>query len=111
MRIWHQTLIPHLCQKHLCAVWREALGCYHIITQNKQGYRNHPATQEFINYPDQLFDRLLLIREEMLHRGYHPKEIQPAHDTDIPDVGIPDEWQTLEEQKTLLKLKQCKCKI
>lgn len=109
MRIWHEQLIPKLCQKHLCAVWREALGCYKIITEGKKGYINHPATQEFLNYPDQLFDRLALIREEMLRRGYHPKDlpIQP----EMPDAGLPDEWQTLEQQIEILKAKHCKCNI
>ena len=58
MRIWHEQLIPHLCKQHLLACWREALGAYSIITKNKRGYRNHPATQEFIDAPYALWLRL-----------------------------------------------------
>lgn len=58
-------------------MWREGLGCYKIITENKTGYKNHPATQEFIGCPQELYSRLLLVRFEMLSRGYHPKVMPP----------------------------------
>lgn len=110
MRIWHEELIPKLCQKHLCAMWREGLGCYKIITENKKGYRNHPATQEFINCPLALFNRLQKIRSEMLTRGYHPKL--------LPEIGSygfqrskVKQWQSLEQQIEILKAKGCKCKV
>lgn len=107
MRIWHEKLIPHLCQKHICAVWREGLGCYKIVTENKKGYRNHPATQEFINAPKELYERLELIRAEMLKRGYHPKELPEK-----PTVsGHVKEWQSLAEQLAHLKTKGCKCEV
>ncbi len=109
MRIWHEELIPKLCQKHLCAVWREGLGCYKIITENKNGYRNHPATQEFMDCPNFLWLRLHKIREEMLARGYKPKELPSS----VPQVmiGFPKEWQSLEEQVEILKAKGCKCNV
>ncbi|MHA2330232.1 MAG: pyrimidine dimer DNA glycosylase/endonuclease V, partial [Candidatus Hodarchaeales archaeon] len=43
MRIWDISLIEFLCDKHLLAVWREGLGAYSIITNNKKGYSKHPA--------------------------------------------------------------------
>lgn len=109
MRIWHEELIPKLCRQHLLAVWREGLGCYKIITENKKGYRNHPATQEFANSPQALYRRLAIIRVEMLQRGYHPKELPPVP----PYESFEDkkEWQTLDEQITWLKAKGCLCKI
>lgn len=110
MRIWHEKLIPILCQKHLCAVWREGLGCYKIITENKKGYRNHPATKEFEHSPVSLRHRLGLVREEMLKRGYHPKEFDSLP-IFIGKEPAPIEWQTLEEQISVLKAKGCKCNV
>lgn len=109
MRIWHEKLIPRLCQKHLCAVWREGLGCYKIITENKKGYINHPATKEFIECPNFLWLRLQKIRQEMLARGYNPKEL-PSSMPQVTDI-FPREWQTLDEQIQVLKSKGCKCNI
>lgn len=109
MRIWHEKLIPHLCQKHLCACWREALGAYKIITENKKGYRNHPATKEFENGVLSLYTRLNCIREEMIRRGYNPKEL-PNKPADI-HIDYTTPWQTLKEQIKVLKSKGCKCNI
>ena len=108
MRIWHEQLIPKLCQKHLCAMWREGLGCYKIITENKKGYRNHPAVKEFTEAPSKLWVRLFKVRKEMLKRGYHPKEL-PIKYFNFTEVVF--EWQTLEQQIEILKAKKCKCNI
>jgi uncharacterized protein (TIGR02328 family) len=113
MRIWHENLIPRLCRQHLVALWREGLGCYKIITENKKGYSMHPATLEFKDCPDKLYQRLEIIRCEMLKRGYKPKELPPkCQDTN----NEPKEWQTLEQQIERLKEKRsiiinCKCNI
>jgi hypothetical protein len=54
-----------------------------------------------------------LIREEMLKRGYHPKELPPRPaDTTFESI----EWQPLNLQIERLKekrstIKSCKCKI
>lgn len=113
MRIWHEQLIPHLCQKHLCAMWREGLGCYKIITENKKGYRNHPAVKEFENYPGRLLYRLSQVREEMLKRGYHPKELPKIKwiGFEVTYTPVETPWQTLEEQIEILKAKNCKCNV
>lgn len=110
MRIWNEQLIPHLCQKHLCAMWREGLGAYKIIMENKKGYRNHPAVKEFINSPLGLAKRLLYVRKEMLKRGYHPKEISFGL-VEMWDIGEIKPWQTLDEQIEVLKSKGCKCNL
>jgi uncharacterized protein (TIGR02328 family) len=110
MRIWHEELIPKLCRQHLLAVWREGLGCLKIITENKAGYRNHPATQEFINAPRHLLKRLHMIRSEMLKRGYHPKEM-PSYVILSARREIVKQWQSLDEQIARLKEKKCNCKI
>lgn len=107
MRIWHENLIPILCRQHLLAVWREALGCYNIVTSDKKGYRNHPATKEFLDCPQALHDRLQVIRAEMLKRGYKPKELPER----IQKVGNVKQWETYEAQVIKLKAKGCECKI
>lgn len=109
MRIWHEKLIPMLCQKHLCGVWREGLGLYSIIINNKTGYRNHPATKEFANAPWQLIKRLHIIRAEMLKRGYHPKHIIELRSAYLESSVV--EWQSLEKQTAILLTKQCRCNI
>jgi len=120
MRIWHEKLIPKLCQKHLCAMWREGLGCYKIIRRNKissdilssrkKPYGNHPATIEFEKGAWVLYERLEKVRNEMLKRGYHPKRMPTS-----PAVGIwwmqHKNWQKLKQQIEILKGKGCKCKV
>lgn len=109
MRIWHEQLIPKLCQKHLCGFWREALGAYKIITEFRTdlAYYKHPATQEFVNCPEVLWNRLKLVREEALKRGYNFKEL-PKY---VEFGGTVNEWQPLEEQIQILHNKGCNCKI
>jgi hypothetical protein len=102
-------------------MWREGLGAYKIITENKQcSYANHPATLEFTDHPELLWMRLHKVREEMLKRGYHPKEMpHPVtcetfpYDENFDLIGEHSlrEWQTLEEQIEIIKGKGCKCLI
>lgn len=107
MRIWHEQLIPNLCVKHFVALWREALGAYKIIAENKKGYRNHPATQEFIECPEQLHDILCLVKEESKKRGYNFKDVPER----VVFGGERRPWQTLEEQIEWLKTKGCNCRV
>ena len=114
MRIWHEQLIPKLCQKHLCAMWREGLGAYKIITEGKKGYRNHPAVKEFEDCPSYLFHRLLRVRAEMINRGYNPKPLPLVENLDELMQGFSGKikpWQTLDEQVAHLRAKGCKCDI
>ena len=110
MRIWHKKLIPLLCRQHLLACWREALGAYSIITNHKEGYKNHPAVKEFKDAPEALYARLHFIRQEMLNRGYQPKPLpEPAYH--LFRNGLIHQWQTLKEQVTILKEKHCNCQV
>lgn len=114
MRIWHEKLIPKLCQKHLCAMWRESLGCFKIITENKKGYRNHPAVKEFENNLDLLHEVLKKVRIEMLNRKYHPKPLPELNDISsfINQFGCSYKpWQDLDTQIKLLRNKGCRCNI
>jgi hypothetical protein len=112
MRIWHEQLIPRLCRQHLLAMWREGLGAYSIITNDKKGYRNHPALKEFAACPNLLAQRLQAVRAEMLRRGYHPKEapIPIQAELEIEQERY-HEWQSLEEQVERLKAKGCACQV
>ena len=116
MRIWHATLIPKLCQKHLCAMWREGLGAWAILNnpQRKSPYRNHPAVKEFWYAPAALYYRLSIVRAEMVARGYNPKPL-PLPFSAYPKDVI-KEWQTFEEQLEILKMKRktiknCTCEV
>jgi hypothetical protein len=98
MRIWHESLIPCLKRQHLIAMWREGLGCYKIITENKKGYRTHPAVIEFEECPEILHEILHKVAAEAKKRGYNFKELPNL----ITFGGKRKPWQTLEEQKQLL---------
>lgn len=113
MRIWSEQLIPKLCQKHLCAMWREGLGAYKIIIENRTdlSYWKHPATQEFVNDVGALWSRLKMIRDEMLKRGYNPKELPLFHYNEPIRKQSIKMWQTLEQQIEILKSKGCKCNV
>lgn len=107
MRIWHPALYPRLCTKHLVACWREGLGAYKVITLELKGYSNHPAVLEYKGCPQRLWYRLSLIREEMLRRGYHPKDL-PAL---VVKNGEFVEWESLEDQVRKLQAKHCPCHV
>lgn len=110
MRIWHPSLLPKLCPKHFVAVWREALGAYSIIVNNKPGYRHHPAVKEYMNRPDKLWNVLQKIKKESIRRGYNFKELPPPPDLKLC-YGTKGRWQTIEEQIEVLKSKGCNCKV
>lgn len=90
-------------------MWREALGCYNIVTSDKKGYRNHPATKEFIGHSSYLWHVLHRTRTEMLKRGYNPKQM-PMYCSIVGDSDY-EPWQTLDEQIKVLSTKGCKCRL
>lgn len=109
-------------------MWREGLGAYKIVIGEVDGgtYKKHPATQEFIGKPEQLWLRLHEVRQEMLNRGYHPKPLPVIStailfgnddDSGYSVVGLTNshhdikDWQTLEEQIEVIRLKKCKCDL
>jgi len=114
MRIWHQNLIPHLCNMHLVAMWREMrIGLFGIL-DDKNGWRNHSARKEFEDCPDKLWDRMMLVKQEADKRGLNFKAPIPPRPK---ESGInPIEWQSYKEQVEILKQKskdivRCKCVI
>lgn len=110
MRIWHQRLIPKLCTKHLLAQWREGLGCYSIIFNNKKGYSKHPQVIQYKNSLQTLWYILETTRNEMLKRGFNPKPLPgfPSNEHNKLKTLV---WQTLKQQKEILRNKNCNCKV
>ena len=83
-----------------------------ILVEDKKAYRNHPATKEFENSIWHLWVRLGKVRNEMLKRKYHPKELMNgSYYKIIYSNSMPKDWQTLEEQIAVLKGKKCECRI
>lgn len=105
MRIWSKALLPHLCRNHLLAAWRESLGAYSIIINNKKGYSNHPAVKEFADCPEYLWIRLLSIRKEMLRRNYNPKKL-PEFKYSGGEIV---QWEDIDRQYDVLVGKRCDC--
>lgn len=94
-------------------MWREGLIGFYGILENKKGWKNHPARKEFENCPDKLWQRLKLVRQEAVKRGFNFKELPQSPPT---TKNHPCEWQSYEEQIKRLKskrktIKSCKCKI
>jgi hypothetical protein len=111
-------------------MWREGLGMYKILKENKNGYRNHPATKEFEGKIEQLWLRLHAVRQEMLKRGYNPKPLAAirtdllsgwdkgtSDNNEFGTIGLIDshfeieDWQSLPEQIKVLQSKHCACKL
>jgi hypothetical protein len=107
LRIWDISLIEFLCDKHLLAVWREGLGAYSIITNNKKGYSKHPAVLEYKKSPTTLWYILKHIREKMTNKQWKPKELPMK----VDKIGKIKIWQTIEQQIEILNNKNCKCNI
>jgi hypothetical protein len=107
-RIWD---LPQdkLCRQHLLGEWREALGVWSVINNNKKGYSRHPEILRWINNTEGLYNKLKEIRNEMLRRGYSPKEIpQPVK---ALVNGKFELVNTIEEQIINIRNKGCECSV
>ena len=109
-------LIKKICNK--CGyeakegqVGKKCLNCGHGL----DGYFYHPAVKEFKEAPLALYERLQLVRDEMLKRGYNPINLTTPNLYVKQALGLHKEkirqWQTLEEQIAVLKSKHCACKL
>jgi len=95
-------------------MWREGLGAYKIITEDKKGYCNHPAVKEFEHAPQTLLTRLLQVYFESKNRGYSFNiKLVDANKLDHIIHKEPKiiEWQSLEKQIEVLHGKNCECKV
>ncbi|MCA9388719.1 pyrimidine dimer DNA glycosylase [Candidatus Berkelbacteria bacterium] len=107
MRIW--DIEPkRLCRKHLLGEHRELHALWSIISNDKQGYRNHPETKRWEGKLPALLKRHDLLVVEMKKRGYRhnsPIDTQNLTGQEIQDVFV----NTVDEQEKLLTDKKCDC--
>jgi len=108
MRIW-DVQPKYLCHSHLGGEHRELLGLFNILTQDKDGYRQHPETQRWIGKLPALMQRHFDIVDEADRRDYNYKRL------DMPDDMQGSSRQaeyidTPKEQLDILKGKCEKCR-
>ncbi len=109
MRIW--DLPPSiLCRQHLLGEHRELHAIWNIITKNKKGYSKHPETKRWVDKQKSLFNRHEKLVDEMMSRGYnHKSNLNKIYATGSPRQN--KLINTRDEQRQILKSKNCKCKI
>lgn len=109
MRIW--DIEPQrLCRQHLLGEHRELHALWSILSNDKQGYRNHPETKRWEGKLPALLKRHDALVEEMTRRGYQhnsPINGQGVTGTDIQDAFV----DAIEEQERLLTDKDCDCLV
>jgi hypothetical protein len=109
MRVW--DVDPKiLCRKHLLGEHRELHAVWTILTQNKKGYTSHPETKRWVGKLSALYKRHEILVNEMIERGYRhnsPLDKKYAKGKPIQDYFL----STIEEQKTILKNKNCECPL
>lgn len=107
MRIWDLPA-NRLCRKHLLGEHRELHAIWTIITDNRNGYRNHPETKRWVGKLAALYKRHDEQVREMTKRNYKhhsPLNMGVAVGRDHQEEFI----NTLEEQEEIIKRKHCEC--
>jgi hypothetical protein len=109
MRIWD---IPpqKLCRNHLLGEHAELHGVWTILTQDRQGYANHPEVARWRGKLRALYNKHEEIVAEMLQRGYRhnsPLDRKLATGSGEQDTLV----DTLEEQGRILRDKGCGCQV
>ena len=107
MRVW--DIEPkYLCRKHLLGEHRELHAIWKILTTDKKGYRNHPETKRWIGKLAALYKRHEKEILEMEKRGYmHNSDLDKKLATG--ETIQKDFVDSIEEQKQILKNKNCEC--
>jgi hypothetical protein len=109
MRIWDVS--PSLlCRQHLLGEHRELHGLWRILTEERQGYAQHPETRRWRGKLAALYERHEGLAEEMARRGYRhasPLDRRQA----IGPVAQNDFVDPLEAQFTILRNKGCDCAV
>ena len=109
MRIWDIST-EKLCKNHLLGEHRELHAIWNICTQNKKGYSNHPETIRWKGKLKALYNRHEKQTEEIKKRGYNHNSPLGKNLAVGKDIQT-DFVDTLDEQKNLLKQKNCDCNI
>lgn len=107
VRIWDVPTTA-LCRVHLLGEHRELHAIWTIITTGKQGYANHPETKRWVGKLGALYNRHTQQVDEMQRRGYtHNSHLDK---TLITGKVVQDEFlASIEEQRDILKRKNCEC--
>lgn len=107
MRIW-DVPAKDLCRKHLLGEHRELHAIWTILTTGKKGYRNHPETKRWIGKLQALYNRHEQLVVEMKRRSYTHRSDLDKHFA-IGKARQTDFVHSLQEQKVILKTKDCDC--
>ena len=109
MRVWDIST-NKLCKNHLLGEHRELHAIWNIYTQNKKGYLNHPETKRWKGKLKALYLRHEKQVMEMKKRGYIHKS--PLNKNLATGCNIQDQIiNTIDEQKKILRQKNCDCNI
>lgn len=108
MRVWD---VPPciLCRQHLLGEHREIHAIWSILTEDKDGYRQHPEVKRWEGRTGALRRRHAMLVDEMKARGYnHDSDLGPADDDTTTQRTYVD---TPEEQREILAGKDCPCPL
>ena len=109
MRIW-DIPVKQLCRRHLLGEHRELHAVWSIISQNKQGYSNHPETRRWKGKLAALYQRHEEQVREMSRRGYRHQS--PLDITLATGETLQQEFVDSRKQQCLiLKAKNCGCRV
>lgn len=88
MRLWHQSLIPHLPRQQLLGQHRECAAL-----RGRGWGRKHSIVNYVFTYtPDLLVAYHFKVMDEMKARGYHPDETWYNPDYRGTTLGIVEGW-------------------
>lgn len=97
IRLWHQSLIPHLPRQQLLGQHRECCAL-----RGKGWGRKHSVVNYVFTYPtDYLVAYHIFIMEEMKRRGYHPDEKWYVGDYRGTTLGTERAWCDVDWAETL----------
>lgn len=99
-----------LCKNHLLGEHRELHAIWVVIIKRKKGYSHHPETLRWVGKLKALFLRHVALVFEMTRRGYkHYSDLDQSFATGLPiqDIYV----DSIENQKRILKTKNCRCTL
>lgn len=109
MRIWD---VPPslLCRQHLLGEHRELHGLWRILTEDRQGYAQHPETRRWRGKLAALYQRHERLAEEMARRGY--RHASPLNRQQATGSAVQTHFvDPLEAQFAILRNKGCACAV
>jgi len=107
MRIW-DIQPKYLCNKHLIAEHGELHSLWSVINNHKKGFSHHPETERWRGKLRALYLRHQELANEIVKRGFRhqsPLDKRQARGKAVQNVYL----QTPQEQKEILKKRNCLC--